>query len=599
MKHQVKLKKALALYNSGKLKEAKSAFLSLVKKESENVDLLYVIGLTHKKLDEFEQAISYLIKAHRLAAFRTDILLDVSSICIKIGKNEKAIKILKNSMKIVSESSALLYNTALAYFNSNKLNNSQFYVNRLLEKDSKQLKGLALYSEILIKKQEHKEAIVILDKCILLSQNLRFYLRKANLYILINQYHKAKIILDNLNSSENFRTPELYLTYFSYYIETNDIDNAKVIIDKGIDKYPTNEQLQYQRAKFMCEIGKRSSYLDKLLLAIDANQTSVPLWGSLLDILSHQQKFEDMYCAVEQAEKSIGSNSDRILLAKAVAFSGLEKNNEADKIFSQLVRDNCPATPHRLYAEHLIKNCDYKKASVICDQLLNENRYDQAALAYKSLALAHIEPSEYARLVDFKNMVKQFDIASPKEYDNRSLFIADVLDELLKLHRFDAHPLDQTLREGTQTNGFLFSNNSKPIQLLYREIKTAIRKYIEECKEEPTHPFWSRVSKDFYLDGAWSVVLKKTGYHTNHYHPKGWLSSALYLKLPEINDESKEGYLMFGEPSFALKDEVIDRHFVKPKVGTLCLFPSYFWHGTVPFNSDETRVTVAFDINPS
>ncbi|MDB5461275.1 MAG: putative 2OG-Fe(II) oxygenase, partial [Caulobacteraceae bacterium] len=26
------------------------------------------------------------------------------------------------------------------------------------------------------------------------------------------------------------------------------------------------------------------------------------------------------------------------------------------------------------------------------------------------------------------------------------------------------------------------------------------------------------------------------------------------------------------------------------------LFPSYMWHGTMPFESDETRLTCAFDL---
>jgi len=28
------------------------------------------------------------------------------------------------------------------------------------------------------------------------------------------------------------------------------------------------------------------------------------------------------------------------------------------------------------------------------------------------------------------------------------------------------------------------------------------------------------------------------------------------------------------------------------------LFPSYFWHGTLPFHSDQPRLTVAFDVVP-
>ena len=33
-------------------------------------------------------------------------------------------------------------------------------------------------------------------------------------------------------------------------------------------------------------------------------------------------------------------------------------------------------------------------------------------------------------------------------------------------------------------------------------------------------------------------------------------------------------------------------------MGKLVLFPSYFWHGTVPFTSENTRLTIAFDVVP-
>ena len=40
-------------------------------------------------------------------------------------------------------------------------------------------------------------------------------------------------------------------------------------------------------------------------------------------------------------------------------------------------------------------------------------------------------------------------------------------------------------------------------------------------------------------------------------------------------------------------------HLVAPEPGLLVLFPSYMWHGTVPFTSQETRLTCAFDIVPA
>jgi hypothetical protein len=40
------------------------------------------------------------------------------------------------------------------------------------------------------------------------------------------------------------------------------------------------------------------------------------------------------------------------------------------------------------------------------------------------------------------------------------------------------------------------------------------------------------------------------------------------------------------------------QHFVKPEPGMLVLFPSYMWHGTVPFAGKQSRLTVAMDIVP-
>jgi hypothetical protein len=33
--------------------------------------------------------------------------------------------------------------------------------------------------------------------------------------------------------------------------------------------------------------------------------------------------------------------------------------------------------------------------------------------------------------------------------------------------------------------------------------------------------------------GAWSVRLRRSGFHTNHTHPRGRISSACYITLPD------------------------------------------------------------------
>jgi hypothetical protein len=61
---------------------------------------------------------------------------------------------------------------------------------------------------------------------------------------------------------------------------------------------------------------------------------------------------------------------------------------------------------------------------------------------------------------------------------------------------------------------------------------------------------------------------------------------------------TEEGVLTFGQPSIATTPALLPEYSIRPEIGMLVLFPSYFWHGTVPFSSDQARLTVAFDAVP-
>ena len=94
--------------------------------------------------------------------------------------------------------------------------------------------------------------------------------------------------------------------------------------------------------------------------------------------------------------------------------------------------------------------------------------------------------------------------------------------------------------------------------------------------------------------------MKDSGFHTSHIHPQGWISSAYYIALPsQIADrERKQGWLTLGEPPFDLRWSDPVRRYIQPREGSLVLFPSYFFHGTVPFRSTTNRTAIAFDAVP-
>ena len=123
---------------------------------------------------------------------------------------------------------------------------------------------------------------------------------------------------------------------------------------------------------------------------------------------------------------------------------------------------------------------------------------------------------------------------------------------------------------------------------------------IARMDDKSDHPLSSRRADGFRFAGSWSSRLRDQGFHTNHIHPMGWISSCYYVAVPDtVEDEAaRQGWIKFGEPSFAARLAEPVRRAVKPVAGRLVLFPSYMWHGTVPFHGDSARTTIAFDAIP-
>jgi hypothetical protein len=134
------------------------------------------------------------------------------------------------------------------------------------------------------------------------------------------------------------------------------------------------------------------------------------------------------------------------------------------------------------------------------------------------------------------------------------------------------------------------------VQSLLRAFAAPLVDYVRSIEVDENHPLNSRGRAAVALKGCWSVELHGRGYHVNHVHPEGWISSAYYVKTPASTADAarKHGWIKFGESALPLP-AVTAEHAVEPRPGRLVLFPSYMWHGTNPVLDDEERLTVAFD----
>lgn len=224
---------------------------------------------------------------------------------------------------------------------------------------------------------------------------------------------------------------------------------------------------------------------------------------------------------------------------------------------------------------------------------------EQRWIAYEATAARVAGDALYQELYDYDRLVRVYEIEPPRGWSTLAAFNADLARVLDSRHGFALHPLDQSLRNGSQTARSLLSDPDPTLRALLSAFEEPIRRYREAIGTDASHPLSARNRGPARLRGCWSVQLRRGGYHVNHLHPQGWISSAYYVSVPEETADMNlaSGWLKFGETRFPVPGASAAR-VVQPQAGRLVLFPSYMWHGTTPIHGPEPRMTVAFDVVP-
>lgn len=238
-------------------------------------------------------------------------------------------------------------------------------------------------------------------------------------------------------------------------------------------------------------------------------------------------------------------------------------------------------------------------AARMAGRLLQMQPDDQEALSRLAVAWRLLGDPRYGDLYEYSAFVQAHTIDTPAGWDDLTSYLADLKAALDRAHGFSTHPYDQSLRGGSQTPADLRSSKDPAIVAFFSAIDGPIHRHMAALGQgADVHR--RRNTGDYRIAGAWSVRLKPQGFHIDHIHPMGWLSSACYIEAPPAVDAGgREGWIKFGEPGIRTRPPLPAEHFVKPSPGTLVLFPSYMWHGTVPFSGEATRLTCAFDVVPA
>lgn len=247
-----------------------------------------------------------------------------------------------------------------------------------------------------------------------------------------------------------------------------------------------------------------------------------------------------------------------------------------------------------------LRQGDAAGAAALAERAVAREHESQGALAMLGLCHRALGREAEYRLNDYERLVRVFDLEPPRGFSDMASFNAELAAYLDALHGDRRENFTQTLRGGTRIYDSIFANGHDLADRLRERIDEALARYVGYLPDDAAHPFTRRRSNRLAYASSWSSRMSAAGYHLNHIHPEGWLSSAYYVAVPDVvaDEVGQEGWLTLGQPTPDF-GALAPRRTIRPAVGRLVLFPSYIWHGTTPFQSDEQRMTIAFDALPA
>ena len=581
------------------------------------------IALILIRKTDYNDAITYLIKARELETNDESIDKPLAQSYQAIGENEKAAKVYEDILSYNYKSNESLYNLGNIHLKSNNLEKAEDYYERALE--------LRIHPYILInlaalkqRLEKYDQAIILLEELIKIQpDNVNAHNNLGSVYLTMEENEKAlKHLEDALKLDENFLsalnnisnvhmnlnnfedaiktinkainiTPsfKLYSTKGHLNLLTNDIDLAIDSFNKALDLDDNQINTYINISACHQKKGNIEKAVNILKTAIDKFSNDPLPHLYLADVCVKNQLNKEMAKnAIEKAEKLGGVNYNNTALRIKGNFLRASNNyKEAVKTFEQRTDDQ----RYEDIIWSLFLDNDLKEIASRIEEY-SENDKESRSISAFATHLAEMKLKEN----NYNNFCKNpLDFIYHKQIKDSETSNKKITSNLIKVYEEETFiPRSQSyLINGEQSSGDIFAQ--KRDDKTISELNEIIHKHIEQYKEkfnQNSNIFIENFPNNGTLVG-WFINTEKEGYLDRHFHENGWVSGVVYLDVPKR--KKNEGSIEFSLCA-DIKQKTKNSKIIDVSSGDIVIFPSSLWHSTIPIMPNERRLILAFDYQP-
>ena len=591
------LQLALGLIRSGRRDEARAYLSRLISTNPTLPDAHWLMAGLHSESGDAAGARRFVESTLSLDPGRASAHALLGEILLREGDDASAERSLRNALRLQPEHLPAAIQLGCLLLRNNHADQALTLADRFINKGVRNQTLMQLRAQSLGALGKYQQSAEAFEQ--LLSASPDSYDARIGLAAALGQIGRVDEA-ETLACSclrGNDTAPETHFVLARILLARQQLDEATAHLLKAVHARPDYAVAQTNLSELIwMRTGNIQNACSELDSALRLRPDLTELRIAKANLLEAAQAPD---AALVELQKGIGTGGD-FTLYLAMAQIALKFDAAKALEYSRLALQGAPddSTALLVYCGALLGAGHADEAEPLASRLRSLLPNDSQVIAFQATAWRLLGDPRYKQLYDYRYVLPQF-IDKPQGWPTRAAYLIDLAKALHHLHAFRTHPVGQSLRTGSQTDLILDRAEAPAIRAFTQAIDGPIRHYMKHIVADPSS-FAMRNTNNYKLNGAWSVRLRPNGHHVNHVHPDGWLSSACYIELPGV-EHNREGWIQFGQPGVLTSPPLAAEHFVKPEPGLLVLFPSYMWHGTIPFSGPDkaTRLTIAFDVVPA
>ncbi len=473
------------------------------------------------------------------------------------GKTDIAKKLYNQVLKIDPNHSQALKNIAIIFINLKDFQKAKECYEKVVEIDPNSTDAYYNLGLIFKELKEYQKAKSCYEKADNIQPNNTII--QTNLGIIFNDlgenqkakdcYEKAiKINPDNGKAHYNLG---------AIYKDSGELQKAKICFRKAIEINPNEQEAHNSLGVIFQELGEYQKAKDCYEKAIEIKPNYGDVYYNLGQLLHERGEY---HLAENYFKKAIQIKPSDIRASNSLLTNLYKMNNQSilfEELDSIINEGKMNAVIGSICSRSEVKY-GVKKENPFCNN-----------------------PLDYVLKKDLN-----------QKYDFKNVFVKCV-NNILKDDSI-SNRVQKLITNGYQTAGNLFANRDFDTNEIQKIIKIEIEKYRLYFKDSK-EGFIKNWPTNYNLNG-WLISMKKGGKLSAHMHDLGWLSGSIYINVPQKSD-LESGNLVVCIDENENKNE--NKKSIDVVTGSLCLFPSSLLHYTIPFESEENRIVLAFDMIPN